>query len=69
MHDLRHGLRSLRRTPIQSLTALFTLAFTIAGVATVVTIGDALLLKPPAHRSTPVTPCAYRAILRARFLT
>src|SRR5207244_11739689 len=45
LHDLRHALRSLRRTPGFTLTAILTLALGIGLATAVFTVADALLLR------------------------
>ena len=45
-HDLRYALRTLRRTPAFTLTALLTLALGIGLATAVFTVADALLLRP-----------------------
>src|SRR2546422_4237088 len=45
LHDLRHALRSLRRTPGFALTAILTLALGIGLATAVFTVADALLLR------------------------
>jgi predicted permease len=49
LQDLRYGLRTMRRTPVFSVTAILTIALSTAGLATVFTLGDTLLF-----RSMPV---------------
>jgi len=49
LQDLRYGLRTMRRTPVFSVTAVLTMALSTAGLATVFTLGDTLLF-----RSMPV---------------
>ena len=46
MTDLRYALRSLRRTPLVSGTAVFSLALGIAALTTMGSAVDALLLRP-----------------------
>jgi predicted permease len=44
--DLRYGLRTMRRAPMFSATAILTIALSTAALATVFTLGRALLLRP-----------------------
>jgi len=46
--DLRYATRLLRRNPVFSLTAAASIAIGIAAATTIFTIGNALLLRPPA---------------------
>jgi len=45
-HNIRVGIRSLRRTPGFALTAILTLALGIGLATAVFTVADALLLRP-----------------------
>ena len=45
IRDLRHGLRTLRRTPLFTFVALLTLALTIGAVSTVLTIAHTFFLR------------------------
>jgi predicted permease len=46
LHDLRHSLRSLRRTPAFTATAVTTLTLAIAALATVFTFANTLFFRP-----------------------
>lgn len=46
MQDLRYALRSLRRSPVFSVTALLTLGLGLAGAISVFTLVDRILLRP-----------------------
>jgi putative ABC transport system permease protein len=46
LQDLRYGLRTMRRAPVFSVTAILTIALSTAALATVFTLGRALLLRP-----------------------
>jgi putative ABC transport system permease protein len=46
LQDLRYGLRTMRRAPVFTATAILTVALSTAALATVFTLGDALLLRP-----------------------
>jgi hypothetical protein len=62
LHDARYALRALRRQPLFTLTAVLTLALTIAAVATLFTITNTILWRPlPAdHPERLVTVLATR---------
>ena len=44
--DLRHSVRSLRRSPVFALTAIFTLALSIGPATAILSIGNWLLWRP-----------------------
>ena len=44
--DLRYGVRTMRRSPVFSVTAIVTIALSIASLATVFTLGQALFFRP-----------------------
>src|SRR5687767_4779242 len=46
LHDVRHAARTLLKTPGFSLIAIASLAIGIAGNAAIVSVADALLLRP-----------------------
>ncbi len=48
LHDLRSGVRQLRRHPLFTLTAVATLAIAIGTITTIFSLGDALLFRDPA---------------------
>jgi predicted permease len=48
VQDLRYGLRSLRRNPGFTATALLTLGFTSGALSAVFSLANALLFRPPA---------------------
>jgi putative ABC transport system permease protein len=45
LQDLRHGARTMRRSPVFSVTAILTIALSTAALATVFTLGQALFLR------------------------
>jgi hypothetical protein len=51
--DVRYAFRLLRRNPLFALTAAASLAIGIAAATTIFTIGNALLLRPPAGVADP----------------
>src|SRR5262245_55194020 len=62
LQDLRYGLRTMRRTPVFSVTAILTIALSTAGLATVFTLGDTLLFRsmPVEHPEQIVTVSSTR---------
>jgi putative ABC transport system permease protein len=57
--DFRYGIRSLRRSPAFTLTALATLALTMAAVATIFSLANALLFRsPPFERPNEIVTVA-----------
>lgn len=46
IHDVRHGLRMLRKSPAFSISAVFIIAFGIAGTVSIATLLDTLLFRP-----------------------
>ena len=46
VHDLRHGVRMLRKSPTFTLSAVFILAIGIGGTVSIVTLLDTLLFRP-----------------------
>jgi putative ABC transport system permease protein len=50
LHDLRFGLRTIRRNPAFALAAILTLALGIGGVTLIFSVGASLLLDPFPYR-------------------
>ncbi len=48
VQDVRYGIRTMRRTPMFSGTAIATIALATAAIATVACLADTLLWRPPA---------------------
>ena len=46
VHDLRHGVRMLRKSPTFTLSAVLILALGIGGTVSIVTLLDTLLFRP-----------------------
>src|SRR5262245_45238760 len=46
VHDVRHGARMLRKSPLFALSAVFILALGIGGTVSIVTLLDTLLFRP-----------------------
>ena len=53
VRDARYGLRLLTRNPLFALTATLSLAVGIGATTAIFTVGEALLLRPPAAVSEP----------------
>ena len=50
VHDVRHGLRMLRKSPAFTMSAVFILALGIGGTVSIVTLLDTLMFRPlPYH--------------------
>jgi predicted permease len=62
LQDLRYGLRGLRREPVFTITALLTLALSIGGVSTVLTLAHTYFFQrlPVEHPETVVAVSATR---------
>lgn len=52
-HDVRSGLRQLRLNPLFTLTAVASLALAVGAIATIFSVGNALLFRDPVGVSQP----------------
>ena len=62
LQDVHYGLRTMRRTPVFSVTSILTIALSTAGLVTVFTLGDTLLFRsmPVEHPEQIVTVSSTR---------
>ncbi len=51
--DLRYGMRSLRGAPLVTLVAVLTVALGVGATTTMMSVANALLLRPPAGVTAP----------------
>ncbi|HEV2287443.1 MAG TPA: ABC transporter permease [Candidatus Acidoferrales bacterium] len=66
LHDIRHGLRGLRKSPGFTAVAVLTLALGIGANTAIFTVVDALLLKPLPFADSSQLVLVYQSIEQSR---